>query len=233
MTITDIYAEIRSLCDADSTSYPDAVILRRVNASYEHRVGQIIGLDGTWQFDDSNYTTLPIGTQDLVASQQDYSFDTRFLAIERVQVKDANGIWQMVDPIDKSQLLDIALDEYQKTPGIPNEYDKNGESIFLYPSPSASYVTLSGGLKVFFQRTASVFTSGEVSTGTKTPGFASPFHILLAYDASIPYCMSYKKDRVALFEKKAMELEKDLLNFYARREKDVRKQLTMKPIAFR
>lgn len=229
MTITDINAETRALCDADSTSYPDATLLRRVNAAYEEIVGKIIGLDGTWQFDDTNFTDMPIGTTDLVASQQDYAFDNSHLNVLRASVKNSNGNYQPLKPLDVSE-IGVDPSEFMKTAGFPVYYDKNGSSILLYPPPAAADVTLSGGLKVYYQRTADIFTSAEVSTGTKEPGFASPFHMILAFKAALPYCMSYKKDRVALYEKKVMDLEKDLVKFYSKREKDVRKGLVMRGI---
>jgi hypothetical protein len=224
-----IVEEIDALCDSDSTSYPIESKTRRVNAALEQTIGKIIGLDGTWQFDDSNFSDLPIGSTDLVDSQQDYSFDVAMLNIERVEVLDHDAHWHELTPIDKSQ-IDVALPEYQNVPGLPCEYDKQGASIFLYPAPATASVTLSAGLKVYFQRTASLFTTADT---TKTPGFTSTFHIILAYMAAIPYCMTYKKDRVALYQAQVTKLEKDLLTFYAKREKDVRKQITTKKIAFR
>ncbi|MAH46244.1 hypothetical protein CMI37_10465 [Candidatus Pacearchaeota archaeon] len=227
MTIADIEAEARLLCDADTTSYAAADLLRRENAAYEEVVGMIIGMDGTWQFDDSNFTDLPIGRTDLVADQQDYTFDSTHLEIERVEILDKDGNSILVNPMDKSQ-INIALPEYQKTSGQPIEYDKQGDSIFLYPAPDNGVnVTLTNGLKIYFQRTASVFTSAEVTTGTKTPGFAAPYHHILAYKAALPYCMTYKQDRVLMIRDKIKELEEGLRDHYRRREKDVRKQLVM------
>ena len=232
MTCEDILTEIRNLTDTDSTSYTNANILIRLNNAYEEIVGKIIGLSGTWQFDDSNYTSLPIGTQALVASQQDYSFDQDFLSIERVEVKDSAGKYQLLTPIDQSRISE-ALTEYKNVAGMPDEYDKIGESIFLYPAPATGSVTLAAGLKVYFQRTAQVFTSAELTTGTKVPGFASPYHSILAYKVALPYCMTYKKDRVALYLNEINRLESELLDHYAKREKDVRTRLTMGGISFR
>jgi hypothetical protein len=232
MTIADIFAEARLLCDADSTSYPDAALLRRVNTADEETVAELIAASGTWQFDDTNYTDLPIGITDLVAGQYDYSFASTFLEIERVSVLDQNGLWHTLDPIDK-EAINVDMTEYQKVNGLPNEYDKQGSSIFLYPAPAAANVTLTGGLKVYFKRTASVFTSGDVSTGTKAPGFASPYHVILSYKAAMPYCASYKKDRVPMLINEITRIRKDLLAFYARREQDVRKRLTMAAIRHR
>lgn len=232
MTVADIVLEARSLVDADSTSYTDATLLRRLNHAYEDTVAKIIVADGVWQFDDSNYADFPIATTNLVAGQKDYKFDTTHLEIERVEVLDNQGNYHLIYPIDRSQ-INVAITEYAKTDGLPSEYDKDGSSIVLYPGPGAAYVTLSAGLKVYFKRTAAIFTSGEVSTGTKSPGFASPFHMLLAYKAALPYAISYKQDRVKVLELKIQQMERDLIAFYGMREQDRRKQITMKPIRFR
>lgn len=223
MTITEIFAETRSLCDADSTSYPDAVLLRRVNAKYEQIVGDLIAMNGKWQFDDTNYSTFPIGKGTLVEGQQDYAFDESQLVIRAVKVLDKNGRLQDLTPIDSTEL---PREEIEKTTGLPLYYDKSGSSLLLTPAPTASECTLANGLRVYFQRTASVFTTAEVTAGTKKPGFASPYHMILAYAAAIPYCMSYKKDRVSLYRDEMMMLETKLLTFESNKEKDERKPMT-------
>ena len=230
--IADIVAEIYSLTDATPDSYPASAMLRRINQSYEKVVGYLISRNGQWQFDDSNFTSFPIGKANLVVGQQDYSFDVSHLVIERVEVMDNNGIWHLLNPIDIKN-IGCAVEEYQKTNGLPTEYDKSGSSLLLYPAPAAANVTLENGLRVFFQRTAAIFTSGEVSTGTKKAGFASPFHYILAYDAAIPYCMTYKKDRVAAYMLKSKELLDGLLEFESNKEKDVPKRLSNRGVRFR
>jgi hypothetical protein len=232
MNIAELNAEIRSLCDADATSYSAADLLRRVNNSLETLVGKIINADGTWQFDDSNYSDLPVGTQTLVASQSAYTFNDKFLQILEILVKDINGDWIILNPTDQVEMPgNIPLDEAFESSGLPIYYDKVSEdTIKLYPAPSATNCTLTNGLKIKFKRTASIFTTAEVNTGTKVPGIASPFHILIAYLAAIPYCMTYKKDRVALYQREVEILTKDMLTFYALREKDVKNVMTMAPV---
>lgn len=231
-TIADINLEARDLCDADTTSYPAATLLRRINQAYEQVVGWLINADGTWQFDDSSYTASPSGTQTLVAGQSAYSFNDKFLQLLEVQIKDINGNWKILTPIDQIEYSNSQpLSEAFKTNGLPIYYDKISEdTIKLYPAPAAANCTLADGLKIIFKRTANIFTSAEVTTGTKEPGFASPFHFILAYMAAIPYCMTYKKDRVALYEKRVMDLKKELLSLYALRERDVQNVMTMAPI---
>lgn len=218
--------EIDSLCDSDSVSYPVADKTRRLNTALEEIVGKLIARNGNWEFDDSNFTSMPIGKTDLVEGQQDYTFDVSHLIIERVEVLGVDGIWQLLNPIDLES-IGGAIEEYQKASGFPNEYDKRGSSILLYPPPTATEVTLSSGLRAYFQRTASLFAATDT---TKVPGFASPYHIILAYKAALPYCQSYKKDRVALYLNEVNRLEKELMNFEANKEKDIRTRLTMRGI---
>lgn len=241
-TIIDINAEARSLADADTTSYPAATLLRRINAAYERVVGWIINVDGTWQFDDSNYSDLPIGTQTLVAAQKAYTFNDKFLQILEVQVKDVNGNWRILKPIDQIEYSnETPLDETFKTDGLPLYYDKVSEdTIKLFPAPDAGVsVTLASGLKIKFKRTADLFLEsvpGTPDNASKIPGFISTHHYILSYMAALPYCMSYKKDRVATYERiigdfdKPMGMKKDILMAYALREKDVRNIMTMAPV---
>lgn len=233
MTISDINSETRLLCDADSTSYPDAALLRRVNAAYEQVIGWIINADGTWQFDDTNYSDMPVGTGTLVEGQESYTFASEYLDIEQISVKNVNGDWIVLKPLDVKEFKEIAIEEYFGATGIPEYYDKIGDTINLYPAPTSTSVTLASGLKIRFKRTADLYTSAQVTTGTKEPGFASPYHIILPYMMAVPFCMAYKKDRVPLYEKKVMELKNEIIDFYGLREKDKRKNLEPDYIEFR
>ena len=232
MTIADINTETRALCDADSTSYTAADLLRRTNNAYEEIVGKLIARNSNWQFDDTNFSTFPIGVTTLVASQEDYTLDVTHLIIERVQVKDNSGIWRLLQPMDR-QNLTIPPEEFMKTDGLPIYYDKTGRSVILYPAPATANVTLTDGLRIYFQRTADIFTSAQVTTGTKVPGFPSPYHILLCYKVALPFCLSYKKDRVPLILSEINRLEKELLSFKANEEKDEPKIMKMGSISFR
>ena len=244
MNYPDIVAEARLLSDTDSTSLPDAVVLRRISSALEEVVGDIIGCDGSFRFDDSNYTTLPIGFADLVAGQEDFSFDTTFLDIVGVSVKDSNGRFQALRTIDQremiygtgnlsGQLSNVSVGklvdptQFFPTNGMPLYYDKEGQSVKLYPQPSAGAVTLAQGLKVFFQRTASLPALADLSDSSKSPGFRSTYHHLLAYMVALPYCETYKKDRVPTYSQKVMELKQKIQEHYGRRAKDEARRMVV------
>lgn len=232
--------ELWDLCDADITSFPLVRAIRGINSALEQIIGELINADGTWQFDDTNYTDFPIGTYTLVNSQERYSFNDKFLQLIEVSVKNKNGDFQILRPIDQKEYSDlIPLAEAYETDGMPVAYDKvSDDTIDLFPAPDNGVsVTLASGLKIKFKRTASIFAMTDADTITsatsKQPGFASPFHIILAYMTAIPFCANYKKDRVAGYERKVIDLRAAIMKHYGRREKDKRKVATTRGINFR
>src|SRR3990167_1551484 len=197
--------ELWTLCDADITSMPLVVATRRMNASLEELVGDIINADGTWQYDDTNYTDHPVGTGTLVEGQEDYAFASEYLQIEAIEILDANSpaVYRRIYPLDKGELGGLSTEEYFGVTSAGNPqigqvlyFDQVGDTIRLYPAPTSTTTTLTNGIKIYFKRTADLFTSAQVTTGTKEPGLPSPYHVLLSYFAAIPYCALYKKDRV-------------------------------------
>lgn len=243
MQIADINTLARRWADADTTSYTAANLLIDVNQAYETVVGWIINADGTWQFDDTNYSDFPIGTYTLVNGQAKYSFNDQFLQLEEVQIKNKNGDYEIIDPIDQKEYSGLVpLEEAYQTNGLPRFYDKiSDDTIKLFPAPDNGVsVTLSAGLKIKFKRTADLYTSAQVTTGTKVPGFVSTGHPILAYMAARTQCMLYKPERVAQLNALIGDttqiptgMKADILKHYGRRQKDVRKQATMRGIAYR
>lgn len=236
MNISELAAETRAISDSDSTSYQDTPLLRRLNAAYEDVAGKLISIDTNILWGDSQYTSLPTGLINLVAETQSYSISTTisgWLTLQTVKVKDVDGLWSELERIDLKDHEPI--EEYQKTSGMPTEYGIREDFIYLFPKPAAASVTTTNGLQLIYQRTADVFTNAELAAGTASPGFASPFHILLAYKAALGYCVSYKQDRVPMILSEINRLEKGLVDFYAKRIKDTTKRpiITTKQISHR
>lgn len=235
-TNQDINTFIDFLCDSDDTSFSVQNKVLNINAFYEELAGEIILADGDWQFDDTNYTNLPVGKGTLVEGQQTYSFASEYLSIEAIEVLNlAGNTYRRLKPIDHNNLNGLSPDEYFGTDssgnpnkGIPEYFDILGDTIFLYPAPAAASMTLANGIQVWFKRTVDLFTTADT---TQEPAFPSAYHSILAYGASIPYCMKYKKDRVALYQKKVDQMTKGLLAFYGQRDKYTRKIMTNKGIS--
>jgi hypothetical protein len=200
----------------------NTVLLKRftrlINDRYNLISNRIWKSAGDWEYDDRNQTTLPEATVDLVIGQKDYELPSTAQKLERVEVLDADGDYQIVYPFDKSEIKDIALSEYYETAGMPVRYDVIGRSLLLYPKPGSGYVTTSEGLKIYVSRDVIQFNSTATST---EPGFALNFHRLLPLGACIDYAVGKGMDSVAknciyLYN----ETLKDLEEFYARRHRD-------------
>ena len=191
---------------------------RYANLSLDRIVSLIYQADGRWEWDDNNQTDFPIATTNIVASQKDYAFSTTHLNIFRVEFTDSNGQTTRLLPIDQSD-IQTSVNNFQSVSGVPQFYDKLGNSLFLYPTPSQS---VSGGLKVYFQRGASYFTTSDT---TKEPGFASIHHGLLADEM----CYMYAKDqRLSAKDDMFKDLqiaEDQMQDFYLTRQKDEHRTL--------
>lgn len=229
--------EIDALCDSDTTSYPVADKTRRVNSALEELVGLIITSDGCWQFDDTNHTDAPRAKGTLVEAQEYYTFASEYLQIEAIDILDLNTKYIRLKPFDPQDLENISPDDYfgvdssgNPQIGMPEVYDIKGDSIRLYPAPSATYCTLTNGIRVSFKRTAHLFTAADT---TAEPGLPSTHHSILAYMAAVPYCMIYHKDRISLYEKKIDAMKRTLLEHYAFRERGRRGIITTKRRVFR
>ena len=244
MTINNIIRELRDLTDTDAISMPAAALtdvgLRRINAAYEEVVGWIINADGRLQFDDTNYTDHPIGTGTLIEGQQDYAFASEYLQVEAVEILNTSSpaVYVRIKQIDHNELDGLSTEQYfgltsagNPAIGLPTHYDANGDTIRLYPAPTSTSVTLTAGIKIFFKRTADLYTAAQVTTGTKEPGFAL-YHIILAYMAALPYLESYKPARAPRAERKIAKLRDDILKHYAHKNPDKRPIMTNKEINY-
>lgn len=216
----DLYSDARFWCgiaNTDTTSYPLVDFTRNANFALDRAVALVMKSDGKWQYDDTNNTDLPIATTSLVASQQDYGLAVTHLKVQRVRIKDQQGNWITLDPIDRRDLTDSQL---TAAAGDPKKYDKVGNSFFLHPKPS--YAS-SSGLEVQFQRGASYFITTDT---TKTPGFATHFHRLVSLYAALDYCEVNSLDkRAAKIRANIQVLEAELVTHYSSRDADAKVSL--------
>jgi len=219
MNISQIKSDVDFLCGSTSATYPDASKIRNINNAYQDVARVIWTSANGWEYDDSNYSTLPIAKTTLVHNQQDYSLPTTALRIERVQVKDNTGVWQKLDPIS---IFDMTLATQQEfnTPGLPIYYDLVGNSLMLYPTPASGSVTLSAGLQIFTNRSVSEF---PLTAATTEPGFAIPFHKILSYAASIDFTQDFEQRKFLILQKD--RLEKGMIGFYSKRGAELKTRI--------
>ena len=197
---------------ASYASYALVDITRNINNAYLNVVRNIWNCAAGWQYDDSNQTTLPVGYTTLVHNQQDYTLPSTAQRVQRIEVKDSDGNFQLLSQIDIHDIDKQAMSEFQETASMPVYYDIVGRSIMLYPTPSSASVTTVSGLAVYVDREPDLFTSGSTTT---EPGFASPFHRILSYSATLDFEEDPQRRALLLREKE--RLEQGLTQFYSRR----------------
>ena len=234
MNYTEIKADIDFLCDTSDTEYTAATKAANVNRWYDKAVSILLESDGRWQWDDTNWSDYPVGTTTLVDGRQDYEVfaaapasGSDYLRIMRVEVMDINGDYNLLTPLDQSDITDRSMPGYSTTApvaeGMPRYYDKLGPSLFLYPVPATGSVTMTAGLKVFYQRSPSYFVSGDT---TKIPGFPSIFHRYLSLGASLDYAVKKQLPQKEDLKQQLAVMEESLKTFLTHRNKDERLGLT-------
>ena len=172
---------------------------------------------GIWQYDDSNETGQPEGTASLVDSTAIYALPTGTLTVRRVEIKDSDGNWFELDQIAESDIPE-AIPEYDSSDGQPNQYRLIGDEIQLFPAPDYASTD---GLKVYFDRTSTDFANSDT---TQTPGFATPYHDLVAIGASLEWLKSKRPDAntIGLLREDWLRGEQEVIEFYSQRNKDTK-----------
>ncbi len=182
-------------------------------------------MDG-WDFDDSNKTDYPVATTNLVAGQQDYLFPTGLLKIKRVEAQLDGATWTRINPFDIN-MTGSATDTTSITNNFTTAspfYDTEGTALKLYPIP-ASNVT--NGLKIWYVREVAEYTSAEVTTGTKEPGFDEPFHIMIPLGVSWDWFVAKSlNDKAAVIQAELADYELRLRKHYGNKDLDFPKALT-------
>ena len=208
----------------NSSNYPTVDKTRNLNAWYSRVVSWIWQAVGDWEYDDSNYTSLPIAKTDLVASQADYELPSTAQKLLRVQVLNVNGDWSVVNPIDQSQRGD-AMEELYSTTGLPEYYDVIGNSLVLYPSPDSDHCTLTSGLEIYCSRDVDYFAATDT---TQEPGFTEMFHRILSLGAALDYCIAKGKiDLVPRIRDEIERMRADLEEYYSSRHRNFKTKLVV------
>ncbi len=218
--------------NSNIVSYPIEHKTRSANRALDRATQIIVAArnDGTWQFGDRNSTSLLIASADLVSGQQDYELDSTFLTLEYLYILDSSNTKILLDPIDQNDLTGGALIDTYGVSGVPNQYDKQGDSILLDPIPNYSKTA---GLIAHFQTKIDYFLTTDT---IKEPGFAPHLHRYVSLWMQYDYALA-KLGSTAQGQKKINQLraeitamEADIKKYYAFRAKDERGGLTGLPI---
>lgn len=214
-----IFEDVDFNLGTDSTSFPLADKLRIANISIGQIGTWIWQSTGTWNFDDSNSTDLPIANTDLVDDQDNYTLPTDLLAVRRVEVKNTAGDYVKLELFDENQVYD-GLDN--DTKGFPTHYRLVGRSIILVVRPDATLVTATDGLRVYLDRTMTLLTNADAG---ETPGFVEPFHDLVTLMICSRWCLGKLPEKKGFYDQEIAIKKEELRDLYSKGAKEERPKL--------
>ncbi len=233
----DLYSDARYLCGIDETSdtasYPIKAFTRNANLALDKYTDLALKADANWKYDDSNQTgELLDVTNNLVSGTQKTALGATWLKVEKVRIKDSAGNWVTLERLDRKKQADTQL---TATSGMPSSYFILGGYLYFDKTPNYSST---GGLEVQFQRGASYFAYTDT---TKTPGWATPFHRLVALEAALNYCeVNSMNSRVTMIQEKigsppdlmnnepGSGMAKAFVDYYSQRDGDEQPTISFK-----
>lgn len=205
-----------------------------VNVALDDFTNIAIKSSGTWQWDDSNHTAdYPIIYTNLVDGQRNYSFtvdgtSNLILDIYRVFILPSATatLYQEIFPVDQQTSQENGITEENTTEGVPFQYDKTANGIFLDPIPSYN---VSNGIKLLINREASYFDSGDT---TDKPGVPGIFHHYFYLRPARDYARRKSLPQFNRLEEQVLRLEESIKDYFGARERDIRRIMTPKRINY-
>lgn len=207
-----------------------------VNLALDKAIRIILKAGGVWQFDDSNHNDYPIIFTNLIANQRDYPFTSDensnlILEIYRVMARTSTtSPYYDLEPVDMQNDPEYAVSELND--GIitntanPSKYDKTATGVFLNTFPPSN---VTNGLKIYINREGSYFTTSDT---TKMPGFAGLYHEYLVLEPAYRYARANRLENQETLKRDLLEMEKQIAEFYSRRDRHVRPVMRPKKIGY-
>lgn len=181
MTLQDIYNDIDFICQtaSDPLSYPEIDKLRNVNRWHHKAQELIIDNMSDWKFQGETTTS------NLVADQEEYTFPSDILRLERVEINYIGGDndWTIAKqvPIEKIK-YPLSNDNEVYSKSSPVYFLPDTLSMVIRPIPDAD---VSGGLKIWYSKEIT-----ELAKDTDEPVLAEPFHRILSLGPSLDYVIA-------------------------------------------
>lgn len=225
----------------DVSSDSDALMefTARVNSALDDYLLIWAKSAGTWQADDINFTNYPIITANIVSGQREYPFSVddgsnRITDLSKVLILQSSTAteYQVISPVDeletdKSEIL------VNSTTGVPNQYGKLANAIFLDPVPNYS---ISNGIKMIVNREGSYFVYTDTTKIPGVPAFHEYFYKKPAWEYAkikdLAKKTSLEKDVIDLEGNERLRITGKIQEFFSRRERDVRHIMTPKKIQY-
>ena len=226
---------------ADVSGNSDSLLefTARVNSALDNYLLIWAKNASTWQGDDMNFTDFQIVTANIVSGQRDYQFTSdgtsnRIVDVSKVLILPSSTATTYVEinPIDE---LNISISEIlvNSVTGQPVQYGKLSNAIFLDNIPNYN---VNNGIKMVVNREGSYLVSTDTTKVVGVPAYHEYFYLKPAYEKARILNLSNIRE----LEKAVIDLEGSerlgvtgkIADFFAHRERDVRKVMTPKKINY-
>lgn len=195
-----------------------AIFTNYINEGLSRYASIALMSDYNWEWDDRNQTDLPIGTTTITSGQQDYAIATEHSIVTAVEIKNSSGLWTALRELDERFFTEnnVSISNYMaNVTGMPYQYTKVANSIFLYPTPDFTQVA---SLKVRFKRAPSYYT---VADTTKVQGFTDLHANYLSDYATWKYAFNHSMNMADSYERAKTNWEQEVIpEFYSKRSSE-------------
>ena len=192
---------IDDTCGTSANTFPIKGKIAKLNDALHWYFGLAEKNAQNWNADDTNNTSPPIDTQNIVSGTNRYklsAFTEEILEILKLEVDDGSGVAKALYPdiIDSfgnvignasGQISGYSSDSFDDiyvnaSSGIPSRYIKYGDFIYLDKKPNYNATS---GLKAYFNRPATLFSFVSCQGEADDETFTATAHGLVANDTVI------------------------------------------------
>lgn len=196
MDLTAIQKRARFLATGNetSTAYADAPLLASINEWYRTVANWIEDSSGTWQFADSNDTSLLEATSDLPNDTHSVDLPATGRMLNDVYYRNADDLeYYRLPQLDRSEIGPgkrySSIKQLEDQDGPPLFYDLEGVSIIFYPSINSTHVHETDGLLINVGKEVTA-----LAVAADVPGLPIEFHEALAIGAAMDYALAKEND---------------------------------------
>jgi hypothetical protein len=208
MTTNEFRTKLREITNTTTSDYSDASLIRDLNEELRAVQINILRDRGVLEFDDQNYTDIPVATFPVVAGQTTYKLTedenaNLILSIHKVAIDTGDGYKDVPRKTIQEGQQEALIDPSQAT--MPNCYYEVGSSIVFGQTPAQA-----GTAKVWFDRDVDLIVVGDT---TKVPGVPVAYHMLVAYRTAYNYALDKglsNQDRIL----RRIQMEEERLKTY-------------------
>lgn len=215
-TQAELVNHLRFLSGDNSTSLTTADAVSLLNFGIDQYSYLAITSDGRWQFDDTENTDVPRASVTLNSGEVAIPFASTHLTIRFAEITDAEGNKARLDTFDRR-------DSGYTTPkttdtGQPSAYNYEAGVMYFDVYANANYT-----VTIHFSRVATHFTEANTTQVLGIPSIHTEYIVLHALHR---LSLRTGNENRAVVRNELEQMEKDIEDFYGRRDEDTHPQLS-------